>query len=233
VILVGTPTFNRQTTGPATGCLLGLSKALDFQWAEASAALVTESRHQMVSAVLNDARFTHLIFIDADMQFRPEAILRMLAFDKPVVACACPRRELDLRAFHAAAKDHDFEAALARVTRYNVQWDGLVEARVTQGFIKVPLIGTGLMVITREALEKIAEAHPELLHRPAGQPPTLRCFETEIDERGTPLSEDWSFCVRWRKLGGDIWALVDEEIGHFGQMMYRGRYLDRLKQGLG
>jgi hypothetical protein len=40
-------------------------------------------------------------------------------------------------------------------------------------------------------------------------------------EDGTRLSEDYSFCERWRSLAGnEIWAAVDEPIGHVGDMIY-------------
>jgi hypothetical protein len=47
-------------------------------------------------------------------------------------------------------------------------------------------------------------------------------FFSEMNlEDGTRLSEDYSFCERWRSLAGnEIWAAVDEPIGHVGDMIY-------------
>ncbi len=46
------------------------------------------------------------------------------------------------------------------------------------------------------------------------------------------LSEDLSFCERWTKMcGGEVWSLVNHEIGHIGQFVYKGRYMDLLKAG--
>jgi hypothetical protein len=51
-------------------------------------------------------------------------------------------------------------------------------------------------------------------------------------EDGDSLSEDHSFCKRWRSIpGNEIWAVVDEPIGHVGDMVYNAPYLNRLLQG--
>ena len=55
--------------------------------------------------------------------------------------------------------------------------------------------------------------------------------EITLEDR-TRLSEDYSFCKRWRSLAGnEIWAVVDERIGHVGAMVYGAPYLNRLVQG--
>jgi hypothetical protein len=58
-------------------------------------------------------------------------------------------------------------------------------------------------------------------------------FFSEMNlEDGTRLGEDYSFCKRWRSLAGnEIWAAVDEPIGHVGDMIYGAPYLKRLLQG--
>jgi len=41
-------------------------------------------------------------------------------------------------------------------------------------------------------------------------------------EDGDSLSEDYSFCKRWRSMpDSEIWAVVDEPIGHVGDMVVR------------
>jgi hypothetical protein len=58
-------------------------------------------------------------------------------------------------------------------------------------------------------------------------------FFSEITlEDGIRLSEDYSFCKRWRSTpGNEIWAVVDEPIGHVGDMVYSAPYLNRLLKG--
>jgi hypothetical protein len=81
----------------------------------------------------------------------------------------------------------------------------------------------------------MAEAYPELLAPATPRYQVLgvrervfQAFESLPDETGVHLSEDLSFCERWRRIGGEIWACVDETITHVGRMAFEGRYLDRL-----
>jgi hypothetical protein len=40
------------------------------------------------------------------------------------------------------------------------------------------------------------------------------------------------FCNRYRsKPGRELWAVIDEPIGHLGEMIYRAPYMNRLRYG--
>ena len=43
------------------------------------------------------------------------------------------------------------------------------------------------------------------------------------------VGEDIAFCHRWRQIGGEIWAVVDEAIVHQGVARYQGHALIALK----
>ena len=42
------------------------------------------------------------------------------------------------------------------------------------------------------------------------------------------MSEDWTYCHRWREIGGQIWTDVSIEITHSGMEDYKGRLLSSL-----
>jgi hypothetical protein len=46
--------------------------------------------------------------------------------------------------------------------------------------------------------------------------------------RGERLSEDFSFCRRWRAIGGDIFLDDEAAIIHAGRKEYTGRAADKL-----
>lgn len=61
---------------------------------------------------------------------------------------------------------------------------------------------------------------------------TRHCADREVYKFFSPiddLSEDLSFCKRWRDTGGEIIALLNENVGHVGQFTYRASYLDHVK----
>ncbi len=48
----------------------------------------------------------------------------------------------------------------------------------------------------------------------------LKLFSKMKTKDGRPLSEDYSFCERWKECGGEVWCGVDYPIGHIGSFTY-------------
>jgi hypothetical protein len=53
----------------------------------------------------------------------------------------------------------------------------------------------------------------------------IRAFDPLVVEGGR-LSEDFSFCHRWRKCNGEIWARADKSLTHIGLHRFESRYSD-------
>jgi hypothetical protein len=211
-----------------------------------SSAMVHKARNAFASIVLEDSRYSHLLFIDADMGFRPEAVERMLAFDKPIVGAMTPQRTIDLARLHAVSREQpDPTVAVAKAQRYVAAKLLKTEApgggtafAVDRGFVRTSETGTGLTLIKREALVRLREAFPDLV-APADpryqglgvRSEVFQVFEPSVQgPGGVFLSEDLSFCRRWVEgCGGEIWTCVDEVITHAGRMRFSGRYLDQIR----
>jgi hypothetical protein len=206
-------------------------------------ALISQARNAFATRVLENPSITHLLFIDADVGFGPEAIRRMIDFDHDVVGCFYPRREFDLDRLHGISRQVDnpktaWMIAQDYVTGALIRDDlgnGQTGYVVTNGFVQARQIGMGLTLIKRSVLERMRDAYPELLapatrrYRELGvREQVLQAFESMPNEDGVYVSEDLSFCERWRRIGGEIWVCVDEVITHVGRMAFEGRYLDRL-----
>ena len=59
----------------------------------------------------------------------------------------------------------------------------------------------------------------------------IRAFD-ELYVDGLRLSEDFSFCHRWRHgCNGQVWANITHQISHVGLQQFRGSYADRLSGG--
>ena len=56
--------------------------------------MVTKARNKLVEYFLED-NYTHLMFIDSDMGFHYETILKLLNFDKPIVGCTYPVKKIN------------------------------------------------------------------------------------------------------------------------------------------
>lgn len=227
-LLIATPTYDDRVTTQYMLSILGVLNTLNVEatWTPIRSTLIHVARNVFASQAL-EGGFSHLLFVDSDLEFQPSAVQRMLAFDKPLVACSYPARDLDPARFHQAAQTNaDPERALSAALEYPVR---LVEPHVREGgFWQAEHAPAGLMLIRRDVLTALRDRCPEL-HRPAadtqyrGVRDVLLCFDPVHDANGVTQGEDVSFCRRWRALGGEIWALMDEPVGHAGPWVFRGR----------
>ena len=197
-------------------------------------ALVTRARSRLACAFLADARATHLLFCDADIGFEPDNVFRLLDCGKPVAGGVYPLKQIDWDKARAAAQSGapDLQAAsVGYVVRFIPTPDNSVE--VDNGVAKVAYVGTGFLMIARDAVQQVVDAHPELRARlGAGAGETTMIFETMIEPgTGQHLSEDYAFCHRWRTLGGDIWADVESTLSHVGHTVYAGSLVKAMRRG--
>ncbi len=192
-------------------------------------ALITRSRSVLVARLLDHARATHLLFVDADIAFEPSQVIRMLRFDRDFVAGLYPVKSIDWAAVPRRVVGGETLPS-AGLTYVGTPLEG-ANARVVDGFAAARYAGTGLQLIKRAVLERMVAAHPELrfrsVHTLAGAlPPSdnlCALFDPEIDpETGAYLSEDYAFCRRWRALGGDIWLDLRSRITHVGTDRFEG-----------
>lgn len=231
-VLIGTPVGTREVTTTYAGALCALLstayvKRPDIKLSQpvfVSSGLVMLNRNALASRVLEDPTLTHLLMIDSDLGFSPDAVFKMIDFDKPLVGCLYPNRAFEL------GKPPQFLGGEALVRGP----EGLI---LKDGFALTRRLPTGLVLIRRDVLERLWEAHPEL----RGQPDefyrrngvsarVLQCFERLRHEpTGLYLGEDYAFSQRWLDLGGELWALVDEPVTHVGGVNIHGRMLDQLQ----
>lgn len=191
-------------------------------------SLITRARNTLVHRFLaSDA--THLIFIDADIRFQALDPVRMVLHDQDVVVGAYPMKSMNLE--NVVGKTFDsVDAIRAAATKYvtNFVFDSDEAAEngeltITDGLVPVYDAGTGFMCIKREVIERMIEAHPETAYIAEREMVEMHAlFDTTIDEDGRYLSEDYTFCRRWQKMGGIIWLDPEIVLDHFGTIVYMG-----------
>jgi hypothetical protein len=97
------------------------------------------------------------------------------------------------------------------------------------GNVRVLDAGTGFMIIKRSVIEQIVKAMPELKYKQDMALPSEVCensysiFDTmHCPDTNRYLSEDYTFCRRWQKLGGEIWLDPRTQLNHWGGHWYKG-----------
>ena len=191
-------------------------------------ALITRARASLISQFLEDADATHLLFIDADIGFEPDQVIRLLQCGADVCAAIYPVKRIDwdkVRSTIETARPNPAAAAL----KYVFEVDDPEAVTEQAGFVKVRYAGTGFLMIRRSALESMCARYPQLRYRrdhstdaATSSGKRFALFECMIAEDGTYLSEDFAFCRRWIDMGGEIWADLNSKLDHVGPMAFCG-----------
>ncbi|WP_174301100.1 hypothetical protein [Caulobacter sp. S45] len=192
-------------------------------------SLVTRARNSLVAKFLDTPSATHLLFVDADIGFTAEAVVRMLAFDQEVVAGMYPLKVVhyDAAVFERMQAGESLESAQ---TRYVGTLEGPDERQTIDGFSTGVFAGCGFMLISRGAFDKLIAAYPDTRYvashnrmAPSLSPNQFALFDCLIDpETREYLSEDYAFCQRWRAIGGRIWLDTRSRLGHIGPREFVG-----------
>ena len=100
-----------------------------------------------------DGDYTHLLFIDADLAFNPDAVIRMLEYDKDVVTGIYPRKTIDWIKVKNKLKQKpeiSEDELLAASLQYNLNVADPNKIMLEKGFIEVMDGPTGFMMIKRD-----------------------------------------------------------------------------------
>ena len=204
-------------------------------------SLITRGRNTLVHKFLESDR-THLFFIDADIEYRVEDVYRLLLADKPVVVGSYPMKsinwsEIEYRSSIGIHKNLEGFSP-KNVVNFNIKTNekGQSLVSVKDGLIELLDAGTGFMMIKREAIEKMIENYQNLAYKTDTEEKGKQInethyalFDTIIEEdTGRYLSEDYTFCRRWQKIGGKIWLHPDIVLNHIGTYRFRGGDVKRL-----
>ena len=207
----------------------------------ANESLVTRGRNTLVSFFMENKSATHLFFIDADIEFQPEDLLRMVAYDKPITVGAYPKKAINWDSILLAARNPDLEETADSIeghsSNYVVNFDFLKDengnrtpqVQIVDNLVRLKDAGTGFMCIKKDVIQKMMDAHPELKYNndinvdKKFEPFMYALFDTMIDpESRRYLSEDYTFCRLWQMMGGDVYLDPRTALNHVGHYTFRG-----------
>lgn len=201
-------------------------------------ALITRSRNTLLSCFTHHPEATHILFIDADIIFEPEHVFKLLRFGRPVVAGIYP-----LKAYYWDAAFQQRIKSGEALDTAGLHYVGqlMPEKHLLRDgdFATALFAGTGFMLIERESIRKMTVAYPETRYRRVdayrsgnvGNGEAYALFDCIIDqESGTYMSEDFTFCRRWREQGGDVWLDTVAQLAHHGPSDFRGNPAPRFSE---
>ena len=205
---------------------------------------------------MTDKDATHFMFIDNDISWDPADILKLILAEKDLIGGIYPLKNYDwdklvrdplnpynTNVIQALLKKKN-ESQLANMVsdssmiqhnllRYNINYLGQY-LEITNNIAKVKHLATGFMMIRRKLLTSMMQAFPSTKYvddvnflRPEENAMAYALFDCGVEE-GHYFSEDWLFCDRWTKMGGDIYIDVSINLTHTGIEDYRGCYISTI-----
>lgn len=229
-ILVGTPMFNGSCYGMFTLSLLGFSNACHQRGvgyevrAIANESLIPRARNILAHYFLK-TKSTHLMFIDADIGFDGEDVLRLADADKDIIGGAYPKKLIDWKKVEAAVKAGIPAEQLNAYVSEGYVVNALTSERPADLTVpyEVSHIGTGFMLIKRRVFEELEPYVPKFKINQWDEEWHSEFFATSInEERGVLLSEDYYFCDLWRRHGGQVFLDLRVLLAHIGLHVFTG-----------
>ena len=127
-------------------------------------SLVTQGRNLCVAEMLNHKdNYTHLLFIDSDIDFDFSTIEKMLAADKDVISCPYPMKSFNWDkvwlARHEAKSAEDLKKP---GYTFPLKLSDQTNIDSNNGVVEVTHAPTGCMLIKRKVLTDMIKKYPEL-----------------------------------------------------------------------
>ncbi len=198
----------------------GVSTTVEFR---AGSALIEKARAELLHAFLSHTNGTHMLFVDSDIIWEPEAAVRLLAFctEHDAVCVPYPTKE-DPPNFHYSLVSGE-------------------DGRVTQnlrGLLKIKSAPMGFNCFSRKGLQAVCDAHPELYCEAqrgdfkGEMVPHL--FHTKVakNEDGVMrfVGEDIAFYQRWMEVHGEAWLDPYSKLQHVGKKAYEKDFIEFVRE---
>lgn len=211
------PTYQR----PAQACLDSLEASVPLIEAagyehgaifEIGNAYISAARATMLRAALT-ANADMVVFIDDDVSWRPDDLVKLIKTPGEVVGGTYRTREDDPNYMGRIHQDNNGKAL-------NIREDGCIE---------MTALPAGFLKINKDCVTHFMLSYPELCY---GTPwnYTVDLFNHGA-YKGLWWGEDYSFCRRWRDSGGKVWCVPDMNLDHNardGKRVWRGNFHEYL-----
>jgi len=207
-------------------------------------SLVTRARNYCVDEFMR-SEAEHLMFIDSDIGFNPQDVIALMALqaNEPekydIIGGPYPKKCISWEKIKLAVDkgiaDEDPNVLEKFVGDYVFNPKGGSGSIAIGEPCEVLEIGTGFMMISKNALKKFVEKYPEYYYRPDhvrteafdGSREIMQFFQAEIDPVSKRyLSEDYWFCQKAQAIELKTWFCPWMKMQHVGSYIFGGSLAD-------
>lgn len=165
-------------------------------------SILPKNRLEIVKRALQ-GQYSHILFLDDDMTFPPDVLLRLIKHGKAVIACNCPTKMLPSTSTARSKGSGTIGVPVCSNTGSGIE--------------KVWRVGTGVMLVETRVFKCIPQPW----------------FPIEWNQELCDYTgEDWAFCQRLEEHNIPIYVdhALSREIGHVGSHEFRHTDIPVFKQ---
>ena len=232
-LVIGTPMYGGMCTSEYTQSLLNLSESANKSDVKLTTiflgneSLIQRGRNTIAHHFMELPDATHLLFIDADMKFRTEDIVRMIQADKSFIVGPVALKGYNWEEIRQAAINGEDEINRTGGV-FNINKLPGIDMVDENTPFEIEHGGNAFMMLRRDVFETLKPHTPIYTNGGASLPDGCEIydyFRVEINkDTNHLLSEDYFLCHSYRQLGGKVWCAPWVETGHFGSHLFNGKY---------
>tara|TARA_R110002033_G_scaffold100340_1_gene148742 strand:+ start:573 stop:1349 length:777 start_codon:yes stop_codon:yes gene_type:complete len=199
-----------------------------------SESLISRGRNSLLAKFYSQPEWSHLLFLDADLIFNYNAILKMLLEDKEVIGCPYPKKRYNWdKISRSIKKDENPQNNLPLYTDINYNLNG-GHKKFTSSCIEAKDIPTGCMLIKRSVITALMLKYPERQYQNniAGMDSKMSNYFYDLFGTGVVdniyLSEDYYFCYLCKTLNINLYLETGFTFGHIGREIFYGNLAQQL-----
>ena len=214
-ILIGLPCYGGVVSDKTTNALFKLGKQFVRNNIDhgiltlANESLISRGRSRIANFFINNTEFEYLFFLDSDVGFEADDVLKLLNHNKEMVCGAYPMKTIPLKWNFTITEPQQREGDLVAIDK----------------------IGIGFSLIHRDVFIRIAKQYPELKYIPTNESTTHNPTEQEFNnsyhyfhemrQGNIYLPEDLSFFTRARSVGMQAWMDTSINLCHVGSHVFQ------------
>jgi hypothetical protein len=207
-------------------------------------SLITRARNYCCDEFMRSGA-EHLMFIDSDIGFNPQDVIALMALQVQnpekydIIGGPYPKKCISWEKIkHAVDKgvaDADPNVLEKFVGDFVFNPKGGQQSIAIGEPCEVLEIGTGFMMITKDAMQKFTDSYPQYMYKPDhvrtehfdGSRKIMMYFQAEVDPKSERyLSEDYWFCQKAQEIGLKTWFCPWMKMQHVGTYIFGGSLAD-------
>jgi hypothetical protein len=188
-------------------------------------SIITHARNQIANSFMLDSDIDTLLFVDSDIGFDPQAILKMVNDNPGFIGAPFPKKAINWQsvkdAFDAGVSVEEIEK---HTGDFAVVFDKPTEISLDEP-VECKRVGFAIVAITREFLEKIQPFVKKYIDHDGIE--KHEYFYTGFTEEGNALSETYTFCDLANNNGLKTHIAPWVDVEHVGAYVFRGSFAER------